>query len=229
MNNGIRRQLEQLAEPAYARFAGSLLPGVDHLLGVRLPALRRLARRLAQGDWEAYLDGARDDSFEETLLQGLTLGYVQAPPHIVLPRAAAFVPKIDNWSVCDSFCSSLKLAARYPEEVWRFVTPYLAAGEEFAVRFGVVMLLFYYTGETHGAEVLRLLDGVRHEGYYARMAIAWALSIGLARLPALFLPYLEHGGHPDPFVKRKTLQKCLESRQVSPADKARCRALLAAL
>lgn len=224
--NTIRAALESLAEPDYARFASGLLPGVDNLLGVRLPKLRRLARRLAREDWRAFLDGAREDTFEEVLLQGLVIGYLQESPETVLPLVATFVPKISNWSVCDSFCSGLKLAARYPDEVWEFIRPYLLHQQEFHVRFGVVMLLFYYIEGARAGEVVALLDGVRHEGYYARMAVAWALSVAAVRCPDVALPYLERGGHPDPFVRRKTLQKILESRRMPAEEKKRIRVML---
>lgn len=73
--------------PPTARFQAAAPPGVDNLLGVRLPALRRLAGALAKGDWRAYLDAARDDSFEETLLQGFVIGLAAAePPEILAPR-----------------------------------------------------------------------------------------------------------------------------------------------
>lgn len=44
----LRAELERLADPAYRAFSSGLLPGVDNLLGVRLPALRRLAGALAK-------------------------------------------------------------------------------------------------------------------------------------------------------------------------------------
>lgn len=51
-----------------------LLPGTEHILGVRLPVLRKLAKKLARGEWQEYLTGAADDSMEEIMLQGMTLG-----------------------------------------------------------------------------------------------------------------------------------------------------------
>lgn len=220
----LRTELERLADPAYRAFAGGLLPGVENLLGVRLPLLRRLAGELARGDWRAYLGAARDDSFEETLLQGFVIGRAAADPAETLARAAAFVPKITNWSICDSFCSSLKLAAREPALVWEFLTPYLADRREFFARFGVVMLLFYFLDDPHIEEALARLAAVRAEGYYADMAVAWALSIAYGRYPDLVLPLLEDGPF-SPFVRNKTIQKIGESRCVSPADKARAKAL----
>ena len=144
MEIDIKAELVRLAEPEYAVFSRRLLPGTENVLGVRLPLLRRLARRIAKGDWAAYLDTAGDGSFEEVMLQGMVIGAICAPPQEVLARTAAFVPKIDNWSVCDSFCSGLKLARTHPEPVWEFLQPYFEDPRPFAVRFAVVMLLFYY-------------------------------------------------------------------------------------
>ena len=47
----IKEQLSLLAEPAYRDFSSSLLPGTEHILGVRLPALRKIARKLAKENW----------------------------------------------------------------------------------------------------------------------------------------------------------------------------------
>ena len=106
----LRAWLEGRAEEAYRRFSSSLLPPEEGatMLGVRLPLLRRLAARLAGGEWEAYLAAARDDSFEEILLQGMVIGTAPAPLAVRLEYTARFVPKIRNWSVCDSFCAGLK-------------------------------------------------------------------------------------------------------------------------
>ena len=137
----IKAELVRLAEPEYAVFSRRLLPGTENVLGVRLPLLRRLARRIAKGDWAAYLDTAGDGSFEEVMLQGMVIGAICAPPQEVLARTAAFVPKIDNWSVCDSFCSGLKLARTHPEPVWEFLQSYFEDPRPFAVRFAVAVLL----------------------------------------------------------------------------------------
>ena len=58
----IRQALFKLAEADYARFSQALLPGIEGVLGVRLPALRRLAARIVrEGDWNSYLlEGPED-------------------------------------------------------------------------------------------------------------------------------------------------------------------------
>ena len=41
----VRSELLSLAEPDYQKFSASLLPGVDNILGVRIPKLRIIAKK----------------------------------------------------------------------------------------------------------------------------------------------------------------------------------------
>ena len=51
MTNGqIKKELLCMAEEEYQKFASSLIPGVRGVLGVRLPALRKLAKQIAKED-----------------------------------------------------------------------------------------------------------------------------------------------------------------------------------
>ena len=62
----IEKMLVQLSDEKYRIFSSSLLPGVDHILGVRLPILRKLSRTLT-------LEELSDDTFEEIMLQGMVI------------------------------------------------------------------------------------------------------------------------------------------------------------
>lgn len=94
----LREQLLEMAEPAYRDFTMPLMPGVEHVIGIRVPKLRLLAREIVRGDWRSYLDTAEDLYFEERLLQGLVIGLAKCDPAEKLRRVARFVPKIDNWA-----------------------------------------------------------------------------------------------------------------------------------
>ena len=222
----LRQRLEALAEPELQRFSSALIPNIppESVLGVRLPALRRLARELAKGDWRTYLDGAPGDSFEETMLQGMVIGCADMPGGEWFRRIEAFLPKIDNWSVCDSFCAGLKAARQFEREMWDFAGRCLTDEREFTVRFGAVVLLNYYIDEAHSDAALARLDAVRHEGYYAKMAVAWAVSLYFAAFPEQTTAFLRQYALDD-MTYRKVLQKILESRQVGAADKAAIRVM----
>lgn len=257
----IKDALSALAEPEYAAFAGKLLrkPGqaqltgtAAHMLGVRLPKLRKLAGALTRENWRENLQAlaaGADNCFEEVMLWGFLVGKAKLPEslegrepilHGTKERGAAlsgkirpkkrsgqeeitleeqfalirdFVPRIDNWSLCDSFCVGLKFAAGYPEETWEFLQPFLRSREEYAVRFGVVMLLNYFITETYIERLFPVFDAIKQEGYYVKMAVAWAVSMCYVKFPEKTDRYLKKN-ELDAFTWHKALQKIAESRCV---------------
>ncbi len=221
-NRRIRAELEALAEEKYKSFSSALIPGEDNMLGVRLPALRGMAKKLAKGDWREYLEQASDDSMEEIVLQGMTIGYVKAEFRELIPYLDAFVPKIRNWSVCDSTCNSLKIAKKEPEAVWEYLQTYLASEQEFEVRFGLVMLLSHFVNENYLERIFAWLDKIRHEGYYVKMAAAWNLAACFAEFPEETMRYLQRSAMDD-WTYNKAIQKMTESYRVSGPDKERLR------
>lgn len=219
-----RQQLEALAEDSYQEFSQRLLPGTSNILGVRLPILQALAKQILKGDWRDYLSNATDETFEEIMLQGLVLGSANADTNELLERTANFVPKIDNWSVCDSFCAGYKLAKRQPEVVWKFLLPYISSELEFECRFGVVMLLDYYTSEKDIPRTLIQLSQTKATGYYSKMAVAWAISICFVKSSQATLPYLKKPVWDD-FTHNKAIQKIIESNRVPLGSKSLVRNL----
>ncbi len=115
--------------------------------------------------------------FEERLIEGLVIGYAACPIGERLERVARFVSRIDNWALCDCFCWRLRAGER--EAMWRFIEPYFHSEAEYDLRFAVVMALDNFVDEEHIDALLGLLGAIRHEGYYARMGVAWAVSVCL--------------------------------------------------
>jgi len=224
MNPTMKEQLLDLADENYRKFSASLIPNINNVLGVRLPELRKIARKIAAGDWQAYLAQADSDYFEEIMLQGMVIGYAKSDIEEILRYTADFIPKIDNWSVCDSFCAGLKFTIPHRERVWAFLQPYLRSGQEYEIRFGVVMLLDFYIDAEYINRVLQLLDEAKHEGYYVKMAVAWALSTFYVKLPEPTLAYLQSNTLDD-FTFNKALQKITESYRIDPEAKKMIRGM----
>jgi len=222
----IRALLFDMADADYRAFAASLIPTIDDrsVIGVRLPQLRRLAQQIARGDWRTFLLTYEDEYFEETMLRGMVIGYIRADIEEVLQFAAQFVPGIQNWSICDSFCAGLKVTRKHRDRVWKFLQPYFLSENEYELRFAVVMLLNYYIDEAYIEEVLKRLNGIRHDGYYVKMAVAWAVSACFVKLPERTLLFLRHNDLDD-FTYHKALQKIIDSRQVDERTKTMIRQL----
>lgn len=218
MDKTTKEQLIALAEEEYQKFSAALIPTINNVLGVRLPELRKLAKNIAKGDWRTYLRDADEEYFEEVMLQGMVIGYVKTELEEILRYVAEFVPKMDNWSVCDSFCISLKFTKTNRLRVWEFLQPYLLSDQEYEIRFGVVMLLTYYCDNEYIDRVLQRLDSIRHEGYYVKMAIAWAVSICFVHQPEPTMKYLQSSALDD-FTYNKALQKITESLRVDQETK----------
>lgn len=224
MENIIRKQIFELIDIDYQKFSAALIPNINNVLGVRLPELRKIAKKIVKDDWRTYLETAKDEYFEEIMLQGMVIGYVKTDIEELLLYVASFVPKIDNWSVCDSFCTGLKCTKENKDRVWEFLQPYLSSKKEYEIRFGVVMLLDYYIETEYIERVLNILDRVKHEGFYAKMAVAWAISFCYVRFPELTMKYLRNNTLDD-FTYNKALQKITESNRVDKETKSLIRSM----
>lgn len=220
--NVIREQLMGLADEKYQKFSAMLIPNVapERIMGVRIPELRKIAKQLAkQDDWQDYLAQADNDYFEEVMIQGMVIGYAKAEIEEILGCAADFIPKIDNWSICDAFCSGLKITKQYPEQVWDFIQPYLQSVRTYDIRFGVVMLLNYFVQEKYIDHIFHALDSIHHEDYYVKMSVAWCISMCYVKLPEQTLKYLSCNNSLDDFTYNKALQKTVESYQIDQLTK----------
>ncbi|MBQ7883132.1 MAG: DNA alkylation repair protein [Phascolarctobacterium sp.] len=220
-SESLQAQLLSLQDLKYQKFHSSLLPGVENIIGVRMPALRNLAKEVLRTDWQNYLETSLPEAstyYEEDIIQALLIGTGKISWQERHAYIHAFVPKINNWAVCDLFCSTLKEAQKYPQEYWQLLLPYFSSTNAYALRFGAVMLLNHFTSDTYAKEALNLLHNVKHEDYYVKMAVAWAISIFYVKQPQLTLPLLQEN-HLDNFTHNKSIQKIRESFRVSDADK----------
>lgn len=238
MREEIRNRLREMSDTGYREFSAALVPasGRGNMLGVRLPALRKYAKELSKGDWREELSCQEDLYFEETMLRGMILGCACRDIEELFGYLRDFIPRIQNWSVCDSVCSGLKLVERYPDETWTFLQPYLRSGEEFPCRVGLILLLDHFVKlgedkkrisrkravtmeELRGEEeksaylepILQVLDREFTEGYYAQMAAAWLLAELFVTYPVRTIRALGEL-HLDAFTRKKALQKIRESR-----------------
>ncbi len=147
----VRKELKTLEDPTYREFHSSLIPGANNILGVRIPQLRIMAKGLAKKeDWRTFVEVTDTQYYEETMLQGMIIGLAKMELEERIHYIRLFVPRINNWAVCDIFSGELKKTAvgKGKETVWQFIQPYLKSKEEYEIRFGIVML-FHYVDEDH--------------------------------------------------------------------------------
>ena len=225
MIENIRMRLEQLSEEDYKKFNENLLPGTEHVLGVRMPKLRTLAKEVAKEDFRTYLDEAHEkisadhgSYHEEIMLEGLVIAYAKMELEERFFYLDRFVPNSLNWAVCDCCSNTYKFMEKYQEESFAYIDKYLHSQREYELRFGIVSLLEHFMNDTYIDQVLAICERTRHEGYYVKMFFYFILWICYVKYPAKTRMLLEKNTMDD-FTHNKTIQKIRESYRVSREEK----------
>lgn len=224
MENKIRQDLFAMQDLKYKEFHGSLCPDMDNIIGVRIPKLREYAKELYKSN---NLEDIKigDKYYEELVIQGMLIGFqTKAPIEEVIKQVKEFVPKINSWAVCDTFCAGLKITKKYQTEMFKVIKEYLKSKQEYEVRFAIVMLLDYYINDQYIAQVLQILNNISLDKYYVQMANAWAVSICLIKYYNKTLEFLKTTKIDD-FTYNKGIQKAIESYRITKEQKDYLRTL----
>lgn len=220
----IKSVLSEYQDEKFKDFTSALIPGSRPILGVRVPVLRKIAKEIAKGDWRTYLKDATEDTYEEVAIKGFVIGYIKDELSVLLPYIVEHIEKIDDWSLCDGFCSNLKIVAKYPSEFLEFLLPYAKEDDEFMQRVVAVMLMTYYLTDEYIDMSLKILDSLKNEKYYCKMAVAWAIATAWAKQREKTFAYMQDGNNTlDDWTYNKAIQKMLESYRVSNEDKVMLR------
>lgn len=211
-------ELQGLADESYRVFHQRLITDRSTVLGVRMPQLRRLAKEIAGGGGETLFPFLRENVYEEMMLYGLVLGYQKSAFSVLLTRLEDFIPKIDNWAVCDCSVTGLIAVKKERERFFGFLQPYLVSTNEFSVRFAVVSLMTYYTDALWVDRVLSIYRCVEHPGYYVKMAVAWAVAEAYVKEKEKATELLKECCL-DRETQNKAIQKIRDSYRVTAADK----------
>lgn len=224
MKQKIKKELEQLADKKYKEFQKGLCPGTENILGVRVPVLRGYAKKLSKEyEIRELLNHIDNEYYEEIMLQGMLIGLEKDKDiQNILTDIERFVPKIDNWGVCDVFCAGLKITKKHVKEMWEFLQKYVTSDKEFEIRFGVVMILDYYITEEYLEKNFAIFDHIKSDKYYVQMAVAWAISICLIKFYDKTIEYLKQAKI-DKFTYNKALQKAIESYRITEEQKTELR------
>ena len=224
MENKIRQDLFEMQDLKYKEFHGSLCPDMDNIIGVRIPRLREYAKELYKNNNLEDLE-IEDKYYEELVVQGMLIGFqTKDPIEKVIKQVEEFVPKINSWAVCDTFCAGLKITKKHQPEMFEVIKQYLKSKQEYEVRFAIVMLLDYYINDKYIDQMLQILDNVKLDKYYVQMANAWAISICLIKYYNKTLDFLKITKIDD-FTYNKGIQKAIESYRITNEQKKYLRTL----
>ena len=220
----IEERLFALQDKGYRDFHKKLVPTVpqDKIIGVRTPALRKLAKEIVQmGEAEAFLARLPHRYFDENQLHAFIISglkdYGECMAHL-----QEFLPYIDNWATCDQL--SPKVFKQHRQELLKEIRKWLESEETYTVRFAIGMLMEHFLDEDFDEAYLSMVADLRSEEYYVNMMIAWYFATALAKQYEAALHFIE-GARLEPWTHNKAIQKAIESRRVSREHKEYLRGL----
>ncbi len=220
----IQRELFALRDMKYRSFQAKLIPNIDpaRIIGIRTPELRALAKRIkARPETAAFLGQLPHAYFDEDQLHAFLISEEKDFEKCV-DLTEKFLPHVDNWATCDQL--SPKVFRKHADDLLPHIQKWLAADQPYTVRFGIGMLMQHYLDERFDPVYPESVAGVCSAEYYVNMMIAWYFATALAKQYDAVIPYMKEA-RLDVWTHNKAIQKCLESRRISPERKAYLKSL----
>ena len=232
----ITQELFKLQDIEYRDFTAKLNPTVDPetIIGIRVPAIRKLAKELVREDKEnrklRQKDGASDSKseldvflaslphpyFDENMLHGLIIAELRDYERCLM-EVERFLPYIDNWAVGDSMTP--KVFQKHKAELLPVMKKWIQSPETYTSRYGIRILMTFYLDEDFETEYLDLPLAIETEEYYLRMMIAWFYATALAKQWDATIPIIE-AGRLERWTHNKIIQKARESFRITAEQRS---------
>jgi 3-methyladenine DNA glycosylase AlkD len=147
------------------------------------------------------------------MIWGMMINAVKCSDEEKVRLLKDFVVAIDNWAVCDTFCSDAKWMKRLvKDELWLVLDPYFRSSREFDVRFAVVMTMCYLLDENELGKIFVRLEQINFSAiwseynmplpaYYAKMSVAWLLATAFAKYPEQIREFVRKQTLPEDVIK----------------------------
>lgn len=213
--------LNEYTDTKYNEFNKKIVKTKYTMIGIKIPILKKLAKDLLkQYNYIDLLNSLDNSIYEHILLECLIISYINIDYKERLKLIDKFIPKIDSWAICDTFCSSLKFINKNKKEFLKYIEKYLNSKKEYYLRFGIVILLDYYINDEYIDYVLDKLLNIKSDYYYVKMAISWTISVCLVKYYNKTVEFLVNNKDVlDKWTYNKALQKAVESFRISDEKK----------
>jgi 3-methyladenine DNA glycosylase AlkD len=215
------------------------------VLGLHAPEMKHVAATLSKegaevcvnGEWRTCRGGAEviacfeeaggELCHEEIVIWGFLINHEKCSVEQRLNLLQRYVPMIDNWAVCHSYCAHAKWMARADKTtLWPFLERWFDSKSEFEVRFAVVVAMCYFLNDEWLDRIFERIDRLDFssikskyktikgkpktvqqgtvqgaEPYYVRMGVAWLLATALAKFPERTRAYVRASHLPEDVIK----------------------------
>ena len=204
--------LVSLEDKKYREFHRSIVGHTNlKLIGIRVPKLRSIAKGISKGNVDKFLRRMGNTYYEEVMIYGFVLANSE---EYIDRYLMDYIKKVDNWAICDSFVSSLKIINKKMGKYWMYFTSLIDLNNEFQTRTSIVVFMNYYLCDNYIDRVLNIVSNIRTDYYYINMAISWLLSVAIINYQDKVIDILK-SKKLSKFVQNKTINKIQDSYRVS--------------
>lgn len=214
----IKEELFVLQDISYAGFQAKLTPNIprDLFIGVRVPDLRKLAKKIAkEPETSKFLKNLPHKYYDENMLHGILISEIKNYDACI-EAVDSFLPYVDNWAVCDIM--SPKIFKKKKTALLEKIKEWSESGKTYTCRFGIEMLMSNFLDDDFKPEYLEIPLYANSEEYYVKMMIAWFFATALAKEWDETIKYMEDQ-RLDTWTHNKAIQKARESRRITPKEK----------
>lgn len=207
--------LFSLKDDEYKKFNQKIVK-TDNIIGIRLPILKNIAKIIAKNDYLSFIKNNKHQYSEEIMLHGLVITYLKIDFNESIKLFDEYIKYIDSWATCDSVVMNYKIVSKNLDICLIKIKEYLKSDKPFIKRVGIV-LLFYYLNDDYIDEVLKLINSVKSDDYYVKMANAWLISICLVKYYDKTVKFLK-SCQLDDWTYNKALKKAIESYRIKDKE-----------
>lgn len=201
----------------YKSFNDKIINTNKKTIGVRIPILRQIAKKIMKEDYVLFLNDVKDEYHEEIIVEGLVISKLKDVNNVI-NMIDNYIIKIDNWCTCDTFASSLKIINKNKSRFYSYVYKNINSNNPWMVRLCFVILISYYVKEEYINDIFKMIDNDNNSFYYVMMAKAWLISECYIKYPKQTFEYLKRTNIDD-ITFNKTISKICDSYRVTKEDK----------
>lgn len=188
------------------------------LIGIKTQKLKEIAKEIYKGNYSEYLKISTNKTYEEKMIYGFIISNNKEFDKNTIKYVNKYSKLINNWALCDLFCSNLKFVKRNKKEVYNYIISNINSNNIWMRRLCFVLLLDYYIEDDYIDNIFTLCDKYNTKEYYVQMAVAWLISICYIKYKDKTTLYLDNNNLDD-FTYNKALQKIVDSKRISKEEK----------
>lgn len=209
--------LEKYIDPSYREFNRKLIPGVENILGIRIPVLRNIVKEMSEDEREVFLNSLPHNYHEENIMHMIIItedkDFDKAKEMLL-----NFLPYVDNWQVSDVGIPKSFKSIKDREGLLEFVKILISKEATYFKRYGISILMKLFLDDFYNSEVLDMVANIKSEEYYVNMMRAWFFQEAMVKRCDDSIKYLEEKKL-DRFTHLKTISKCVDSRKIDEKTK----------